>query len=53
MRRGNYRYLAKKDVELNYSCANISKAKRLISFKPKNTLKDKINEVIDYIKQNR
>lgn len=48
--KGKYKYSSKDDTELNYVCANISKAKKLISFKPRNSFKSKIDEVIKLLK---
>ena len=48
--KGSYKYYPKDDTELNYVCANISKAKKLISYKPRNSFKSKIDEVIQQLK---
>ena len=48
--KGSYKHYPKDDTELNYVCANISKAKKLISYKPRNSFKLKIDEVIQHLK---
>ena len=48
--KGNYKYYPKDVTELNYVCADISKAKKLISYKPHHTFESKISEVIDHLK---
>ena len=48
--KGKYKHHPKDDTELNYVCADISKAKKLISYKPKYTFESKISEVIDHLK---
>jgi|TARA_B110000881_G_C18599935_1_gene534341 UDP-glucose 4-epimerase len=48
--KGDYKYYPRDDTELNYVCADISKAKKLISFKPQHTFESKIKEVIDQLK---
>jgi UDP-glucose 4-epimerase len=49
--KGNYKYYPKDDTELNYVCADISKAKKLISYKPQYTFESKISELIDQLKK--
>lgn len=49
---GRYNYSSKDQTELNYVCANISKARKVLLYKPQNTLKSKITEVIEKVKKN-
>ena len=48
--KGKYKHYPKDDTELNYVCANISRAKKLISYRPHNSFKSKIEEVIHQLR---
>lgn len=48
--KGKYKYCPRDDTELNYVCADISKARKIISYKPYYTLRSKIDEVIKLLK---
>ncbi len=52
IKKGNFVYAPKDDTELNYVCADIKKAKKLLFFKPKNSFDKKVHEVIFKIKKN-
>ena len=48
--KGKFRYYPKDDTELNYVCANISRARKLILFKPRYKFKSKIEEIINQLR---
>ena len=52
IKKGNYVYATKDNTELNYVCADIKKAKKLLFFKPKNSFDKKVHEVIMKIQKN-
>ncbi len=49
MGKGKFRYYPKDSTELDYVCANISKAKKVLRFNPQYSFENKISDVIKEI----
>ncbi len=52
LKKGKFVYAPKDDTELSYVCADIKKAKNLLLFKPKSSFENKLQQIINKIRNN-